>query len=200
MSGADGVKGAVVGAIEAAAGDLERARAAEAAAQLELLPPSRFEPGSTSHNQALEKIKRLGVGRPAGAQNKATREVKDLVRRLFGDPMVESARYLLHTPETLARELSCPIAEAFDRLERIRADLRRYFYAPLAAVDGDGNAVAPVLNMTFGNGSGPAGGGKPWEYLDVTPSPETQQNQALSQSADDVSHAEQSQAEPKCPE
>jgi len=62
----------------------------------------------------------------------------------------ESARELLHTPASLAAELDCSKLEAFDRLERIRADLRPFMYARLAPIDGAGRPVAPAFTMVFG--------------------------------------------------
>jgi hypothetical protein len=74
---------------------------------LDLLP-TRFEPGSAEHRELVDRIKR----KRAGAVD-------------FGDPTFDSARWLAHTPATLARELHCTLLEAFDRLERIRRQQRR---------------------------------------------------------------------------
>jgi hypothetical protein len=88
------------------------------------------------------------AGRPPGAQNKTTREMLDFIRKTLGDPMLESARWAMHTPESLALVLGCSKAEAFDRIEKLRADLRPYFYAKQAPVDSDGKAV-PGLTVSF---------------------------------------------------
>lgn len=149
--------------------------------QLELLAPTRFAPGSQQHAEMVERTRR---GRPLNARNIATRKAIEVVRRLFGDPMVESARQLLHTPESLAAELNCTKLEAFDRLEKIRADLRRFMYAPLAAVDGQGNVVAPTFNMMVGGAVQGADGRPPWVYEG---GPIIEQNQALPAPANDVS-------------
>jgi hypothetical protein len=120
-------------------------------------------------------------GRAAGAQNLATRQVKEFCRRVFGiDPMVEGFRWAQHTPESLSLELGCSKLEAWDRLETLRKDLMRYFYAPMVAVDEDGRP-APVFSMTIGGapGGGP-GEQPPWKYIEEL--------QAVNEKPRDVSH------------
>jgi len=154
-------------AIVTAIGEAAAAAAPAPDEQLELLPPTRFEPGDEQHGRMLESVKRQRAGRPPGARNLATRDAVDLVRRLFGDPLVESARWLLHSPQSLARELHCTTLEAFDRQESIRSDVRRYCYAPLAAVDARGNAVPPALTVLIGGAERAVSGSgeelPPWE-------------------------------------
>ncbi|MGX9389767.1 hypothetical protein ACWX0K_10925 [Nitrobacteraceae bacterium UC4446_H13] len=177
-----------------AAADRAAARGDDAAAQLELMPPTRFHPvdDDRQHRKVVESVQRDRAGRPPGAQNRTTRDMLDFIRKTLGDPMLESARWAMHTPESLAEELGCSKAEAFDRLERIRADLRPYFYAKQAPVDADGKP-APWLTLQVGGYGGAAGlavdGKPPWTYLDHDPQ-ETQQNQALPQSPDGVSHGD----------
>ena len=80
-------------------------------------------------------------------------------------PFLESARVLLHTPATLAAELGCSKVEAFDRIERIRSDLRPFMYARLAPTDANGAAVVPAFQMFFGAGRRSPDGGAdrpPW--------------------------------------
>lgn len=137
---------------DAAAAALERQ--APAAEQLELLPPTQHKPGDDRHQALIESVRRNRAGRPDGAQNIATRDAIDFVRRVFGDPMIESARWAMHTPDSLARELGCSKLEAFDRLEDLRKDLRRYMYAPRAAEDGAGNVPPPALVILNGDGRG----------------------------------------------
>src|SRR5262245_32094165 len=128
------------------------AQAPAEAEQLELLPPTRFEAGSEEHGRMVEAVRRDRAGRPPGARNLATRDMVAFVRRTIGDPFHESARLLLHSPATLAAELGCTKLEAFDRLERIRADLRPYIYARLAPTDANGLAVPPTFVMAIGAG------------------------------------------------
>lgn len=177
------------------AGVIADAAAADAAAnaqeQLTLLP-TRFEPGSDQHDRVVEAIKRDRRGRPAGAQNIATREMKAFVIKVFGDPLLWRFRYLTHTPETLALELGCSKLEAYDRLDRLAADLSKLFYGSMAPVDGAGNAAVPRLTVMFGGQSGGdlvamQAGRKPWDYLDVA-NEQTQQNQALLTSENAPSH------------
>lgn len=134
--------------VEAAAAEL----AGDQADQLELLPATRFEPGSEAHNELVAGVARARAGRPPGARNIATRDMVAFVRRTIGDPFLESARVLLHTPATLAAELGCSKVEAFDRIERIRSDLRPFMYARLAPTDANGAAVVPAFQMFFGAG------------------------------------------------
>ena len=149
--------------MRAIAGAAAAAAPAEAE-QLDLLPfvPTRFEPGTQQHTEFVERVRR--AGRPIGAKNLAQQRVVELVRRLFGDPLVERARWLLHSPQTLAAELECSKLEAFELQDKIRADMMRYCYAPLAATDAQGKPVAPVFQMVMG-GAGSAGpGAPPWVY------------------------------------
>lgn len=193
------------------AGRLAASAAAQPdAEQLSLLPPSRFKAGGAAHARQVERVERARKGRPPGSENRNTKEMKEFFYRLFGDPLMESARWTLHTPESLALELGCTKGEAFDRLERIRADLRRFFYAPLAAVDDKGNAVAPQFTMIAAPGAQVAvavGGRLPWEtpasgYSEaelaaLQRAPETQQNQGVSQSPAAVSDDAVSDGEAK---
>lgn len=118
--------------------------------QLDMLP-TRFDPriDPVDHGRQIEAARRHQRGRPPGARNKTTRDAIEFIQKTIGDPMVESARWLMHTPESLARELGCDKLEAFDRLEKIRADLRPYFYAKQAPVDHDGKPI-PGLTVQIG--------------------------------------------------
>lgn len=189
MSGQDGAKAAV---LEVARAAVETAKAAEPE-QLTMLPPTRFMPGNRRHQELERAIAHDRAGRPPGAQNKATREIKALCLKLFGDPLVEDFRWAQHTPQTLARELGCTLLEAFDRLVEIRKDLRRFYYAPMAAIDADGNAVAPFMHLSIG---GQAQGGPearaPWLYAQTI-----EQNQQVAEAPVAVSHDPVSHGEPK---
>lgn len=180
MAKTDG-KAAVAGVIAAAA------PAAPADEQLELMAPTRPSLTDRQRDQVEASIKADRRGRPPGAQNKATREMLEFVRKLCGDPLERRFRYAMHTPESLAIVLGCSKLEAFDRLDRMWSELSRFFYAQLAQVDGKGNAVAPHLTMVFGGQpatTAPDGTLRPpWLYIEETP-----QNQALPAPANDVSH------------
>lgn len=157
--------------------------------QLELLPPTRFAPGSAGHAELGERIKRERAGRPPGATNIATRQMLAYVRRVWGDPVERRARWLLHTPETLAAELDCSKVEAFDRLDRIAADLSRLFYPQLAPVDGAGVSVPPTFNLVLGGHQANGAAAPPWIYEG---GPEVEQNQRLAEPAPDVSYGQPS--------
>lgn len=198
MTAEQGRSGVVRDALGQAAAELERREDPE---QLDLgILPTRF------HGEKAEEQRKIvsadqrarGAGRPPGAQNLATRDVKAFVRKLFGDPMIDSARWLMHTPQTMAKELGCTIAEAFDRQEAIRRDLRPYFYARLAPVGEDGQPV-PFLQMILGGQGGEASTMPPW-LMDpevkgtiegeIAAKRKVEENQGVSDAADDVSHGE----------
>lgn len=169
---------------------IAEAAAAPAAEQLELMPPTRSTITADEQARVEASVKRDRAGRPPGARNKATREMLEFVRKMCGDPLERRFRWAMHTPESLSIELGCTKLEAFDRLDKIWADLSRYFYARLAQQDGQGNAVAPRLTMVFPGQSAPAiapdGAIRPpWVYIE-----EQQQNQALIEQPSDVSHGD----------
>jgi hypothetical protein len=124
------------------------APAAPAEVQLDLVPPGRESMTDGEQVRFDRAVAHGKAGRPPGAQNKTTREMLDFIRKTLGDPLLESARWAMHTPESLALVLGCSKAEAFDRMEKLRADLRPYFYAKQAPVDSDGKAV-PGLTVEF---------------------------------------------------
>ncbi|MBI5112882.1 MAG: hypothetical protein HZA68_13015 [Rhodovulum sp.] len=185
MARDQGVRGAV-GAIVAAA---SAARPAEPV-QMELLPPGLDGLPETQRARVEPGVRAARAGRPPGAENKMTREVKDFVRQVMGDPVIERARWMLHTPESLAAVLGCTKLEAFDRLDRIRAELSRLWYAPAAPVDEDGRPV-PTLNLVVGNQVvGTAEAPPPWVYAGGPVVDQTQQNQSLSNASPAVSHGD----------
>lgn len=198
MSRSDGVKGIVRGALAGASSAIADDEDPQGNLMGELLaamPPSRFDAGhgqgEKARNHVIAAHRARGAGRPAGAQNLATRDVKAYVQRLFGDPMIESARMAMHTPLSLSIELSCTLLEAARFLEDIRKDLRRYFYAPMAAVDDQGRAVTPQFALLIGGQAvGAEGGAPPWlTDPEVRGALEKeQQNQRVIDAAAEVSH------------
>jgi hypothetical protein len=178
----------------AVAAVLAQAAGAAPIEQLELMPATRPSLTSSQAERIATAIKHDRRGRPPGAQNKTTREMLEFVRKLCGDPLERRFRYAMHTPETLAIELGCSKLEAFDRLEKLWADLSRYFYAQQAQVDGQGNSVAPRLTMVFPGQIAPANDPSgapqaPWLYIEGE-NAETQQKQALLAAPGDVSHGD----------
>jgi hypothetical protein len=178
----------------AAIGEIAAAVSAAAPAdeQLELMPPTHNLPGRRA-DAIAELVRRDRAGRPPGAKNLKTRDAVDFVRRVMGDPLIDRARWAMHTPASLALELGCTKLEAFDRLDKMRADLARFMYAPLAPVDDKGNPVVPFFAMQIGGAPVTSDGQAvaPWLYQ------ESEQNQGLPQSADPVSHGYQSHGDAK---
>lgn len=175
-----GERSAVAAAVRDAVPELSEAE------QLDMLPVAT-RISETRQAQAVEAVRQdRRRGRPAGARNLATREMLDFVRAQLGDPVYQRARWAMHTPESLAAVLGCTKLEAFDRLDRIRSELSRLFYAPLAPVDAQGHAVVPQFLMSIGGapqGSGPDR--PPWDYLVEM----TEQNGEAPKPAAPVSHA-----------
>ncbi len=174
----------------------DAAGAGAEAEQLDMLmPPTRSSMTRSETARVEATIKHDRRGRPPGSRNVATREMLEFVRKTMGDPLLERFRWAAHTPESLAIVLGCTKLEAFDRLDKIRSELARYFYAQMAQVDSAGNAVTPRLTMVFPGQSAPQIGADgapqpPWMYI-----AESQQNQALLASPDDVSHGDVSHEE-----
>lgn len=182
----------ILGAVIAAAGG-----GAEPV-QLDLVPPARAGMSEDETRRFDAAVSHGKVGRPPGAQNRTTRDMLDFIRKTLGDPMLESARWAMHTPDSLAIVLGCSKAEAFDRLERLRADLRPYFYAKQAPVDTDGKPV-PGLTMTVVGQVGVTVGADgaelpPWLHHQGDPTAH-EQNQRLIEASPVVSHGDVSHGE-----
>lgn len=181
-------KGAIASVIASAAG---ADAAAHATKQLELMPPTRASITDEENRRVEASVTRNRAGRPPGAKNLKTQQMLDFLRRTMGDPLMERWRWAMHTPESLSIELGCTKLEAFDRLDKIHADLARFFYAQQAQVDASGQVPVPRLTMTFGGQTAqrlsPSGAVlEPWKYLEAA-NAETQQNQVLLASPDSVS-------------
>lgn len=129
---------------------------------------------------AQEVERSAKAGRPKGAQNLATRELKDwIVRLLGGTPQERMARWAMLEPEELARRLNCTVAAAFDRQQAILRELAPYFMARMQPVDDQGRTV-PLVALSIGGQVGQANGAQPWsewfangqpqpDIVDVTP-------------------------------
>lgn len=152
------------------------------AEQLDLLAASQrpaAERLSWDGEKLAAEVARTGkAGRPKGAQNLATRELKQwIVHLLGGTPQEAMARWAMLQPEELAKRLGCTVAEAFDRQQKIRMELAPYFMARMQPVDDQGRPV-PFVALAIGNQVGNANGAAPWagwfngqtpEMVDVTP-------------------------------
>lgn len=196
-------------AVAAAAGAVAADRAAAEGEQLGLfaVPVALTKPGETAEESAqrvaaiqAEAERRAGPGRPAGAVNRSTREWRDYILRRGGHPAVRMAEWAMLSPAALAAELGCTKLEAFDRLKALWAELNAVLGLPRLAPTDDKGQVVPWLNLMLG-GSGAGGeapGVAPWAYLDAVKvaDPQPQQNQALSEGAEAMSHDGLSHGEP----
>jgi len=142
--------------------------AAPAAEQLDFLAPvaeriSSIDPEAIAANAADERKR----GRPKGAENLSSRQLREMLVRAGGHPLIHLARWATMTPEEMARRLDCKVVEAFDRQVAIWDKLAPYVAAKLAPTDEKGNAV-PGLVISIGDqainaGIGvSAGGSPPW--------------------------------------
>lgn len=88
---------------------------------------------------------RRGRGRPAGAENRTTRDLRAFLGATYRHPLVTLARIQAQDPLELARTLGCKPMEALDRITRAAEALAPYMAGKLAAEDYDGNTVTPML-------------------------------------------------------
>jgi hypothetical protein len=119
----------------------------------------------------------LKGGRPKGATNLMTRDLREyLTRRMGGTPQEGLAKWWILGPVGLAKALNCSRLEAFVQWKDLGDKLGRYFMAPMVAIDDQGKP-APSFTVVIGGNQGvvTAAGEQrpPWEYLSV-------QNQELS--------------------
>ena len=193
MGANDGFEGIARGIAAAAAEAGDR--------QLELLdlaPPIRSAGGQADavRAQIVEAARVRGRGRPPGAQNLLTKQAKEWITRVVGDPLIESARWLLHTPDSLAKELSCTLLEAFKLQQAIREGLMPYMHSKLAPVGEDGRPL-PMFQLIMGGAEGlDAGTVAPWlndPEVARTLELEDERNQGVSVEAGDQSQTSQSQ-------
>lgn len=155
---------AVIAAAVGGAGEALRSSAAGSEPeQLGLLaPPTRFD--GARAQEITAKLERYhagrGGGRPKGSQNKATAQFRKWLLAQGEDPLESMYRWSQHSPETLAMEIGCTTAEAYDRLMSLKAQLAAYLHPRLAPVNDDGQAV-PMFNMTILAGAGATVSGLP---------------------------------------
>ena len=188
-------------AVAAAAGALDAEKRAAEGSQLAMFDlPSRLE-GADLAEQGVKVARARGPGRPPGAENRSTRELREYMLARGAHPLIELMRWSLHTPETLARELDCTRLEAFDRLTAIRRELAPYFVAKMAPTDEAGNVV-PIFNLSIGGVAGGLGPGlPPWAELMSTGERQallgTAENRHSGAAEDPQSHDQQSHEEAK---
>ncbi len=147
------------------------------AEQLDLLAASQRPVGELIRwddaKVAAEAERTRKAGRPKGAKNLATRELKQwIVQLLGGTPQERLARWAAMEPEELARRLGCSVHEAWKEQRRIEVELMPYFMARMQPVDDQGRPV-PLVALSVGGQVGQASGAEPWaEWFSGRPQPE----------------------------
>lgn len=174
-----------------------RAVAAEARApdaeQLDFLAPvpvriAAHEPGAIEANAAEERKR----GRPKGAEGLSSRQLREMLVRAGGHPLIHLARWAVLTPEELAVRLQIKPVEAFDRLVMIWDKLAPYVSAKLAPTDDAGRAVVPIMMQVLQGAGAQATLSEalpPWARyagLDADAIIEIEGNQALSEPLPDA--------------
>ena len=137
------------------------------------------------------------AGRPPGATNLATRELRRALHASGLDAVWEMARWARLTPEELAERLGCTRLEAFDRLQALRREVARYQHAPMAATDDRGNVVPTMVMAVGGVVATPGNARPPWEWDRDGTFIEVEQNQQVSEGEADRSKGDVSKAEGK---
>lgn len=170
------------GAVAEVAREL-RDQADPEAQQLDLLVEANRPAGEAirwdADKVSAEAQRERKAGRPKGAQNLATQELKRWLVQMIGrTPQEWRARWLMMTAEEMAKRLGCSVEAAWEKQDRIAKDLQPYFMAAMQPVDDQGRPV-PFVALSVGGQVGQAGV-KPWaewfegrspsaEIVDVTP-------------------------------
>lgn len=166
-------------ALRAASADIARPEAEQ---------PALFDLPTLDPSGEIEqaRARSLRGGRPKGAQNLATRELREwlLARGILPQQMM--MEWLTLGPEGLAKALGCSKVEAFDRIMALADKLGRYFMAPMVPVDDQGKPM-PSFNVIIGGSAGVVDGDgsvrPPWKYL-------AEQDQGLIDAAADAPKSE----------
>jgi hypothetical protein len=151
----------------AAAGEVAAERAAADGEQLGFFAPPIPDAAKRAEIVADAEARERKAGRPKGATNIATRQLREYVLSRGKNPVIWKISWLTMTVEQLAEYLKIKPVEAFDRQLAIANSLQGIVLPNLAATDEAGNAV-PSINMVFGGGtsSGVGPDRPPWEYLE----------------------------------
>jgi len=100
---------------------------------------------------------RRGPGRPRGAENRATKELRRYLLERGTNPAEWLVRWLAIRPDELAKYLGCTVLEAFREQRIVAAEIRKVFVPDLASTDDAGQAV-PLLNLNIDAMAGGADG------------------------------------------
>jgi len=121
-------------------------------AQVELFEVPCLDPSGEIAQMQARSAK---GGRPKGAQNLATRELREYLLGKMGGktPQEQLAQWASLGPEGLARALHCTTLEAFDRWRGLLEYLGRFYMAPMVPVDQDGKP-APAIVVSIGGQTG----------------------------------------------
>ncbi|MBS7703186.1 hypothetical protein [Chelatococcus asaccharovorans] len=159
--GARGERGVIAAAVSEAAGAVAADRAPDEQLGLFEAPAGRR---MDVEQAAEDHAARRGRGRPPGAANRSTRELREWLMRGGVLPQRWMMDWLLLSVEELAARLQCSRLEAFDRQASLADRLGRYFMPHLAPTDAQGAAVPMVALMVGGqavNGAA-TGSAPPW--------------------------------------
>lgn len=138
----------------------------------------------------IEAARKSGLkgGRPKGAQNIATRELREWLLSRGVLPQEQLMKWFLLGPEGMQKALNIShLADAFDRWAKLGDHLGRYFMAPMVPVDDDGKpapSFTVVINGSTGVVDASGATRPPWEYL-------TEQNQQVAAREDGESKNEE---------
>ena len=110
-------------------------------------------------------------GRPKGAQNLSTRQLREVLLAKWGGktPQERLAHWASLGPEGLARALHIDLVDAFDRWVALERYLGEFFAARMVPVDADGKP-APAIVVSIGGQTGVVSASgevrAPWKYLE----------------------------------
>ncbi len=110
-------------------------------------------------------------GRPKGAQNLSTRQLREFLLAKWGGrtPQERLAQWASLGPEGLARALHIDLVDAFDRWVSLERYLGEFFAAKMVPVDADGKP-APAIVVSIGGQTGHVmSSGEvaaPWMYVE----------------------------------
>lgn len=117
----------------------------------------------------IEVARKKGLGgRPKGAQNLATRELRAWLLSRGVLPQQAMMEWFMLGPPGLAIALKCTPYEAFTAWKDLADKLGRYFMAPMVAVDDKGKpapSFTVVINGSTGVVDAEGVTRPPWEYL-----------------------------------
>lgn len=198
MSADEGKRAVVREAVKAAAGEVRATHTAARGEQLDLIAaPTRFNDARGDHLQ-LALREHHGPGRPAGAENLATKEFREYLLARGVSPLMQIMRWSTHTPTSLAAELKCTRLEAFRLLMDLWGELAPYLHQKMPqAVEVDAR-TAGMLILGAITADQAQQIGRKWGVPDLQlAAQEVQQNQPLLEADAEKSHGGKSHEDDK---